>query len=47
MKGDLPEYADKSAQFKAALNDGAVLIVHDVWPAENAIVNDLAGQDVA
>lgn len=43
---DLPKYADKSAQFKAALNAGAVLILHDVWPAENALVNDLAGQNV-
>ena len=43
---DLPKYADKAAQFKAALNGGAVLILHDVWPAENALVNDLAGQDV-
>jgi hypothetical protein len=45
-----PNSASKSSEagslskLSQALRDGAVVILHDVWPSEQAMVNELAGQ---
>ncbi len=42
----LAAMADKLASLKQAISDGAVVVVHDISPAQKPLVSELAGQDV-
>lgn len=43
---DLLKLADKAVEMNQALAEGGILIVHDVWPSEQAVLNKMVGQEV-